>query len=764
MLYLLIKFLYGTKNKKENSFIEKQTKNIEFKNLHLRKTFNEFKVNKKIICNVNWDSFNAEEKLLNILVKEFLIDQSLEGFDQSLQNKKESTSAKVKKCKKEYNYAQFNNQNNSSIEKNTYFIAKNNNDLIVKNNKCNYDLIQRIKKNDILHCSLPNTLNEHYQKSCLKEMISTKIVNLADIYRIRTKEKKVSQKYKNILEINYDSLKHKNTTYRDKSIQLLIRPMQLCTYLAQKQLSLLNHTTININNIKNISNQLYLLLNAVKDKKQFLVNLSDYKKNDSQHFKNKNSNSIKLDSLEKCESQHLYDQYKINEINAQTKTNIHKTSGQITSKVSIFPEDSMNNTNILSSINFSDTNQEIKEHIANLNVYHNENNSSDFKIIFKQEDSFQKQPNVSFIDKVDIINKKITKNKSNLNTKQQATNVDMEEKLLNTSLFVPQHSEKKELHNSSNSRSNETNLEYNMFYGDLSSGEKEVEENIFSEDEEESPYIIKNYPEPCYLILYNKKPCILKHEISDNLALLSTEIDFLQQYWMKLNNSENDIKILPEKMSFTPGWHKYKYLDHSMQNKKIKNPFCIQICQMYGLENYFSLIFNMIRINTYTKKNQYIYIHICFELILYHLCSKYNLGFGKNVKENYKSKYYKFINNKNYFRLFKTKEYWAKKAQWLYTKSKEKAFKDFGISQSNITPFYLYNVLHLIPTRNSLRVAFVCYIYYASKSLELDNNLMNVCFAEKKLIIEKRKRLYKVKQEFQSYMHCAKAVFSRRIQ
>ncbi|KAL6121861.1 hypothetical protein NUSPORA_01157 [Nucleospora cyclopteri] len=297
-------------------------------------------------------------------------------------------------------------------------------------------------------------------------------------------------------------------------------------------------------------------------------------------------------------------------------------------------------------------------------------------------------------------------------------------------------------------------------YGDLSSGENE-DIVIFEEAKYDGIYKVKNYEDPDEVSLYNQKKLIHKHRDAQNTSILTTEIDFITQRWILLENSQHDITKLPVGMSFSPGWHRHNSIYRKLLNSKVKNSYYERICKNYELKNYYSLILTMMKVNTCTKKNKFISMKICFHLICFHLCTAFNLGCGKNIKIDKSNSFWNYINTKNYQILFKTKQYWMFQAEILHNYARDKAKKELDITESSFTPSHLFNILHLISKNDPYRVSFVCFVYHASIESELDKNLSEVSQRVKDEVIIKRKKLFKIKREYSKYVKIAHDSFKR---
>ncbi|KAL6122381.1 hypothetical protein NUSPORA_00562 [Nucleospora cyclopteri] len=540
-------------------------------------------------------------------------------------------------------------------------------------------------------------------------------------------------------------IKRNKIQLANKKTIISCQVLKNCIFLIQKQLFLLNKSEKDIEGIKNITLQLFKLINLQITKKQNLIKKEDLidvqQNNDQLH-------SLKFLSLPNINQTCLKDICSIGK----------------------------NNQFFLNQYNLHAMNKEINNYIQPINISanleRNQQKTLDFincysnSIILMQESEINQKKSYS-------INNDNSSNKcDNLETKSyfksekkyvyNICELDKDVKISSEKLNLSQDQKPYEYYNNVNinnkikySPKNKSQIRL-FFFGNLSSDDNENVNNLESEEEEEifSNYI-RIYPEITKYHLYKNNPAILLHKSADFSRFLNTEINFLKVKWIEFLDAKDDIKVLPKKISFSPGWNPKKFVDKAMLLNRQKDERYVKICNEYGLKNYFSLVYNMIQINTYIQRNCNVFMHVCFHLVCYHFCSEYNLGKGKSVKVNPFYTYYNFINNKNYRKLFKTKEFWLKKAEIIFKKGKEKALVELGITQSSFTSFHLYNVLHLLLYINHIRVAYVFYIYFATKISELDRNLKFVEKSQLKNIIEKRKRLYKIALEYKDYRDSA---------
>ncbi|KAL6122099.1 hypothetical protein NUSPORA_00892 [Nucleospora cyclopteri] len=287
---------------------------------------------------------------------------------------------------------------------------------------------------------------------------------------------------------------------------------------------------------------------------------------------------------------------------------------------------------------------------------------------------------------------------------------------------------------------------------------------IITDDEEEEDYLNYNepYKTPCKMPLCNFK---ISNKKANEIVILNTNYDFFKFKWYTLLNTEDEIETLPKNLIFIPGWYNYKILCKSMSYGKLKSPYFDGICQMYGLKKYFTLIYNIIRLNTYNKNNSNIQEDILFHIVCNHLCTQYDLGNGKNFQLNKMNCFYNYINNENYYKMFKSKEYWMNKAAVLYENAKKQAKSEFNISNSTANSIHLYNFLLLIPLKNPSKVAFVLYVYYGVDFGEIAFDFKTIFYNKEGNdydLLEKTKSLYKIYCEYHSYMQKARVIYKNR--
>ncbi|KAL6121096.1 hypothetical protein NUSPORA_02042 [Nucleospora cyclopteri] len=262
--------------------------------------------------------------------------------------------------------------------------------------------------------------------------------------------------------------------------------------------------------------------------------------------------------------------------------------------------------------------------------------------------------------------------------------------------------------------------------------------------------------------IFNNNKFFKNHKSARTINVLNIGLNFIYPLWGTKEYYKNEIQKFLTEFSFSPGWQHFHLTDIASIKTKITNPEFSELSKKYGLQKYTSLIFYAIQVNTFSKFNRTIPFTLCYHIFCYHLCSKWGLGKGKNVKIKKSILNYKFITNKNFYKLYKPIKYWKKNAQTLYEEACHRSTNELGITQSSLEVIHLYNALLLIPKKNARTVAFVFFVYYSSNPIELDVNLK---FINKKLhtkIIERRKKLNIILKRYHIIMNCVRVSFKKR--
>ncbi|KAL6120575.1 hypothetical protein NUSPORA_02673 [Nucleospora cyclopteri] len=292
-------------------------------------------------------------------------------------------------------------------------------------------------------------------------------------------------------------------------------------------------------------------------------------------------------------------------------------------------------------------------------------------------------------------------------------------------------------------------------YGLLSSGENENEEAFIEEEENGKIEVISSDSDEEYKLDKLIKSTYTIKKLGLDPILIKT-YNFYTDFLIKTKDSDNDIRHFPEGFSFSPGWHHFRLSKRAIFYNKLKIYILRNICKYYNLENYFSLIYTMIRNNTFTYANHFISIELCFHLICYHLCTKWNLGKGLNITISNHFSYRNLINYKNFKRLFKTHEQWFNRAVFLLNHAKKTTNFFFGTAESSFTATNLFNLMLLIPGHNSKRIAFICFVYHISNLENLFTYLHNKFNNNLSEINQKKKILSKIPKEYRCYITKAK--------
>ncbi|KAL6122241.1 hypothetical protein NUSPORA_00749 [Nucleospora cyclopteri] len=232
--------------------------------------------------------------------------------------------------------------------------------------------------------------------------------------------------------------------------------------------------------------------------------------------------------------------------------------------------------------------------------------------------------------------------------------------------------------------------------------------------------------------------------------LYITEYNYLKMMWKTLNDSNNDFTEFPKFLSFSPGWNPFKLSDLFTCALNDKSDILLSICKHYGLSKYFSIIFNMVRMNTYNKYTRNLSFNFCFNIVCHYLCKVHDLGKGKDTEIYNYANTKKFITVENYHLLFKSKEYWKDKAAIIFEMARIRANIELGITQSFFDECHLYKILLIFHKRNPNYIAFIFYVYYAKKASELNFNLNQISQSTSKTFkaIKKLEKLIIIRNEF----------------
>ncbi|KAL6120644.1 hypothetical protein NUSPORA_02591 [Nucleospora cyclopteri] len=233
--------------------------------------------------------------------------------------------------------------------------------------------------------------------------------------------------------------------------------------------------------------------------------------------------------------------------------------------------------------------------------------------------------------------------------------------------------------------------------------------------------------------------------------LIHKDADSYEMYTSELHFFKDTKLIIPKEFSFSPGWNKHKLKNRSIKKSKSKQSNLIKICHDYGLTKYFFVVLKIIQMNTYTEKTRKTPLDVCFHLICFHLCTQHNLGKGSTTKVDKKYSCHNLINNKKYCQLFKSKNYWDKKAKILYEQTKIEACSTFGITTSSFRANHLYNVLIILKYNDPKKIALVFYVYYATKDSELNPCYYGLSFSESEKFVSRQKKILIIIRKFRLY-------------
>ncbi|KAL6121942.1 hypothetical protein NUSPORA_01078 [Nucleospora cyclopteri] len=794
ILHRIIGFLHDIKSTEENIYFKEKNFNVECEDSKFDDIFANFETSEVFKSDINWSNSNMIDNNWNNLIDEVLTEQNMEFNNPNTQNIFQYTKSNLIEDETELNFLQYDLLEDLSCTSTEKILSLNDNSLplqfletdnnldIYANNLNNksLDLLINPLKDHNQNMSKNDTSNLENEQTCIDAYSKTnELIEINNDYKchettsdLQDKNTSDSKTCSNTCQPNiyYETDKLNNINEFNQETML---PLQTLIDLSEKQIHLLNRNPFNIDEALTTTKQLFTSLNAQKQRHQDLLNIIKEKNNKLSSYelhllKNNSLGQISSNDLltfhSKIKEDHFlqvfsnintldtkvhFDSQQETEISYSNCNDSYKTFKKNFDKTTLknLKENPVkeNNYQAISSLNNANVSA-LDSSVINEKPHFAQNESENTNM----KEDFSKNPNTKICEsqKLSFDCKMIKNNfKQTTDFKTQQFYENKDDNIFN---------ELNHLHKVKSYFKNNK-----VFFGDLSSGEIEYNDDCISEDKDDIPNSLTEYPDPKDNILYKPRQLIFYHTSAEKILILTDEINYLLQSWITLYSSENDLTILPEEISFTPGWYNYKLIDHCMCTTKMKDFFCLLLCKAFGLEKYFSLIFNMIRINTYKKKNQKISFHILFHLVCYHFCSKYNLGNRNILKYKFKFYYINLINNKNYYRIFKTKIYWRKKAESLFIKAKEKALNELKISQSSFTPFHLYNILHLILQKQPSRIAYTFYVYFASIRSELDKNLNYIAKDEKDLVIEKRKNLFKLRSEFKNYLNCAKSAFFR---
>ncbi|KAL6122093.1 hypothetical protein NUSPORA_00908 [Nucleospora cyclopteri] len=649
-----------------------------------------------------------------------------------------------------------------------------------------------------------SNINNNEFATVTKKLVLQKKTNLKN-----KQNKDINQKFFE-LQCNEDLYKFTKIKYNYlKKLNIEKR----CIYLSKCQLNLLKKTKFNLFQFKLLSNELFLLvlhrINSYKymrfAKNNYLINSKKSELPNDELSLNTKKNFIPTLSLTNCNDK-KYESHKLSTNNGTTlKTcshyNYEKNKKRIskTSKpqcISLFEQNSLIqsdikntfrqntnlfNKNMLLKVQMNPQKEcnlqhckknSVSQHQPKNNILnkinhkqkHNSSTSSlsdlaEFGLNTEKKDliiPIQHNSNKSHETMIEIV-----ENSKNL-SKVKSISLNDTSKIQKMSSNI--NIKEKHIINNNNTKikfqtlpSMDSSMPSYFYCGSLSMCENE--ENDSSESDSTESNTVESFEpalnEKFNSYVYKPKKYIQFHKNPDGVKIFSTAVNFLDANYFKHKGFKKEIQNFPEGFTFSHGWRKYRLNLRNMHKDDLKVKFWLLICKEYNLEPYFLLIFNMIKINTHSKNTRSLSVEICFHICCYHFCTFWNLGQGKNFKLSENCIFNKFINNKNYRQLYKTKHYWSKKAEILYEKASKRAFDELEITTSCFDNSHLYNILLLLPFQNSYSVAFVCFVYHASIDSQVDSNLDDVTSDKHNLIIKKRKIIKKILQKYSKYKNIA---------
>ncbi|KAL6122174.1 hypothetical protein NUSPORA_00793 [Nucleospora cyclopteri] len=560
------------------------------------------------------------------------------------------------------------------------------------------------------------------------------------------------------------TIKHSNSNPENKTKPMIqnsdieekiLDITQKCIHLLMQQINLLNPLQVNINKVEVISSQVYSLMINQQDlqEKCFNKNIEASKShtlcsaypNFQQHFSEEEIQSFYFDKvndkkiiLENPMFPNTFSNFSTTDLTSieNSPENVAKYDEKSIEKPPIIQE----NTSNLFESNIEFANYSTKNDIHKAE---NINNQTSFR---------NKAINLTFIEDHTYSSLHKTNPKENIMEYKYISNPQIHQPTQENDFQTFTDIETTHMKPNVNKK---TQI-YNINYGSLSSGECDDDKTNSSDSEDKdvefesfSSYTFKKK-------LFGNETCIKVHKNSNEVLFFIAQLDFTKE---KLTQAINDRPLLPSKFSFSPGWRHFHLVDLITYKRKIDNLNIQNVSKEYELQEYTSIIYNMIRINTYSRSNKNLSFILLFKLFCYNLCSKWDLGRGKNIKVNKSTKYHRLINNKNFDKLFKTKTYWQNKAKVLYENGKTRAFEEFGITISSFNAFHLYNLLLLIPLKNSKTISFVCYVFHATEANELDTNLKFVSEENFDTVINKRRKMLSICHEYQKYINNARIIY-----
>ncbi|KAL6120801.1 hypothetical protein NUSPORA_02406 [Nucleospora cyclopteri] len=262
---------------------------------------------------------------------------------------------------------------------------------------------------------------------------------------------------------------------------------------------------------------------------------------------------------------------------------------------------------------------------------------------------------------------------------------------------------------------------------------------------------------------YSKTKLIREHKDAKQVSLFIKTFNFTKLENVYMQNETNFCKYLPIKLKLSPGWNNYHLKELVAYKINVFDKGLKLICKNYDLEKYYLIIFNFVRYNTFTYKNSHLSFAVCFHIFCYHLCKTWDLGKGKNFQLDDNDNIYRhFIHETNFHKLFKTENYWLKKAEILLEKARIRALKDLGIEKSTMLVSHLYKFLLLLPFKNSYEVAYICYAYHATETKNMPYDSKTVSQKTYDIDSVKNRKLHQIVDAYNKNMHSARQIFAKK--
>ncbi|KAL6120746.1 hypothetical protein NUSPORA_02474 [Nucleospora cyclopteri] len=581
--------------------------------------------------------------------------------------------------------------------------------------------------------------------------------------------------------LEYKSASYISETYRSNNSEIsdAIKLTKECLHLTLKQMQLLNESIFDSKKFKDIAFHLSSLVTS-----QYNFKLYSNQKN-TQGIIMKNLQSESIDNSLK--------NYLIDKNNIQSfleNPNLTSPFLDLLFDDNILPENLESNmqNNLSTNTNVQDINTKECDLICNsvqnkkttLPSHTSKNVSLDIQTenyLFYSE-MLENQPSTSNINLTSKMNKTYS---DNFNGKNSTCEKDMDflqsdsenfndDTIQTNSTIMIQNPNTNSCSDSLTKENNLGDLYHtkkhskNYALGALSSGE--IESKDIQSSEYENSDILENLDldpgEKFDKDIFNDNKFYKNHKSARTINVLNTGLNFIYPLLGTKKYYKNEIQKFLKEFSFSPGWQHFHLTDITSIKVKINNPEILELSKNYSLQKYSASIFHAVYVNTFSRTNRSLPFTLCYHIFCYHLCSKWGLGKGKNVKINKSILNYKFITNKNFYKLYKPIKYWKNNAQTLFDEACHRSTNELGITQSSLEVIHLYNALLLLPKQNARTVAFVFFVYYSSNPFELDVNLKLINKKHHSKIIERRKKLFLIIKRFKLIMNNLRVSFKTK--